>query len=132
MNPSYRRAPRASILLSTTLLLTLSGCAGTPSAPAPVAAASSHAPAQAALAPAPGTLLDGVAAIVNDDVILKSELDAQVAETEREIVARNTPLAAADVLVTCDPRYLDWVHRQGASLTTVADCAAVAGPSRRG
>lgn len=98
MNPSYRRAPRASILLSTTLLLTLSGCAGTPSAPAPVAAASSHAPAQAALAPAPGTLLDGVAAIVNDDVILKSELDAQVAETEREIVARNTPLPAADVL----------------------------------
>ncbi|HEY4126996.1 MAG TPA: peptidylprolyl isomerase [Gammaproteobacteria bacterium] len=102
MKIPFCRALGAPILLSAALS-TLAACASTPPAPAPVAApaATSHAAIPAAKvtkAPAPGTLLDGVAAVVNDDVILKSELDAQVSDAERQIQARNTPLPALDVL----------------------------------
>ncbi len=41
-------------------------------------------------------------------------------------------LAAGEVLVTCDPRYLDWVVARGPALTSVPGCAAVAGPSGGG
>jgi 4-amino-4-deoxy-L-arabinose transferase-like glycosyltransferase len=43
---------------------------------------------------------------------------------------RPVVLAAGQVLVTCDPRYLGWVEGRGPSWTTVPDCAAV--PSRGG
>ena len=46
----------------------------------------------------------------------------------------NQPVAlgTGEVLVTCDPRYLGWVGGRGRSLTSVADCAAVAGRSAGG
>lgn len=102
MNATSTRAQRALLLLSAALLATLSACAGTPPAPPPAAPAAALSTTQSSSdftrPPAPGTTLDSVAAIVNDDVILKSELDARVADTEREIQARHTPLPAADVL----------------------------------
>jgi peptidyl-prolyl cis-trans isomerase SurA len=94
-----RRVHGAQILSLAVSLLALAGCAGTPPAPPPaVPVAASHAAAQAAKTPAPGVLLDNVAAVVNDDVILKSELDAQVTQTEKQILANNTPLPTRDVL----------------------------------
>lgn len=45
-----------------------------------------------------GVLLDRVVAVVNDDVILKSELDQQVAEISKQIDARNTTLPPLPVL----------------------------------
>jgi len=100
MNPSTtRRAPGAQTVSLAVTLLALAGCAGTPPAPPPVTpAASSHVAPQVAKVQAPGTLLDNVAAVVNDGVILKSELDAQVTQTEKQILAHNTPLPATDVL----------------------------------
>jgi peptidyl-prolyl cis-trans isomerase SurA len=92
-----RRAPGAHFVLSA--LLALAGCAGTPpEAATTTPAATTQATPQAATTPAPGTLLDSVAAVVNDDVILKSELDAQVADAERQILAHNTPLPEYAVL----------------------------------
>jgi peptidyl-prolyl cis-trans isomerase SurA len=101
MNALARRAQRAPLLLSAALLATLTACAGTPPAPPPASTApASAAPASSGFTrpSAPGTVLDSVAAIVNDDVILKSELDAQVAEVQAQIEARHTPLPAPDVL----------------------------------
>ena len=98
MKQQPRRAPGAHLVLS--VLLALAGCAGTPPAqditPAPTA--STQTTAQAAKTPAPGVSLDSVVAVVNDDVILKSELDAQVAEAEQQILAHNTPLPEYAVL----------------------------------
>jgi peptidyl-prolyl cis-trans isomerase SurA len=91
-----RRAPGAYLVLS--VLLALAGCAGTPPETVTAPAATTQATPQAAKAAAPGTLLDSVAAVVNDDVILKSELDAQVADAERQILAHNTPLPEYAVL----------------------------------
>ena len=70
-----------------------------PQAAAP-AAATQAAPAAAAEKPLPrpGTLLDRVVAVVNDQVILKSELDARTAQIEKQIQAQNTPLPPLDVL----------------------------------
>ena len=97
MNRSMIRARRAPLSLPAVFMLLAAGCAGTPPQPPP--APVSHAPSQPVTkAPAPGTLLDSVAAVVNEDVILKSELDAQVVQTEKQIEARNTPLPAPDVL----------------------------------
>src|SRR5579885_2926719 len=100
MNAVNLRALRAPLLLSAALLATLAACAGTPPAPPPSPAPAAAAPASTGFtrAPAPGTVLDSVAAIVNDEVILKSELDAQVAEVQAQIEARHTPLPAPDVL----------------------------------
>ena len=97
MKQQSRRAPGAYIVLA--VLLALAGCAGTPPPEAaPVPVATTQTTPQAAKVPAPGVPLDSVAAVVNDDVILKSELDAQVAEAEREILAHNTPLPEYAVL----------------------------------
>jgi peptidyl-prolyl cis-trans isomerase SurA len=84
-------------LLAFSMLLS-AGCAGTPPQ-RPLSAPAKHDTSQPATqAPAPGTLLDSVAAVVNEDVILKSELEEQVAQTEKQIRSRNTPLPAPDVL----------------------------------
>ncbi|HEV7166077.1 MAG TPA: peptidylprolyl isomerase [Gammaproteobacteria bacterium] len=48
--------------------------------------------------PQPGVLLDRVVAVVDDDVILKSELDAHTQEVLKQIQAQNTPLPPLDVL----------------------------------
>jgi peptidyl-prolyl cis-trans isomerase SurA len=100
MNTLTRRAHCATLSLSVAMLATLSACAGTPPAPPPAAAPAATASASSDFTrpPAPGTVLDSVAAIVNEDVILKSELDAQVSEVQAQIEARHTPLPAADVL----------------------------------
>src|SRR6185503_155417 len=103
MNPTRRtRALRAQTLTLPVFLLALAGCSSTPppqplEAPAPARTAAPAAGTVAAK-PATGALLDGVAAIVNDDVILKSELDAQVSQAEQQIQARHTSLPARDVL----------------------------------
>jgi peptidyl-prolyl cis-trans isomerase SurA len=102
MNPISRRALRAQTLVLTALLLSLAGCAGTPP-PQPLeepAPARTAAPAAGTAAPvaAPGTLLDGVAAVVNEDVILKSELDTKVAQAEQQIIAHHTSLPTHEVL----------------------------------
>src|SRR5690242_15318807 len=101
MNASSLRAHRAPLFLSAALLAALSACAGTPppapaqSAAAPVSQSDSTAFTRP---PAPGTVLDSVAAIVNDDVILKSELDARVTDAEHQLEARHTPLPDPAVL----------------------------------
>jgi len=98
------RARACSVLV---LLSILYGCSGTPVQPAdlapmraPTAATHAAPAASTASAPAPGVLLDRVAAVVNDDVILKSELDKRVQDTEREIAAQNSgaTLPAQDVM----------------------------------
>ena len=100
MNALDARAHRAPLLLSAALLATLTACAGAPPAPPPPSTAPDAASSSTGFTrpPAPGTVLDSVAAIVNDEVILKSELDAQVADVQRQIEARHTPLPAPDVL----------------------------------
>ncbi|HEY1773063.1 MAG TPA: peptidylprolyl isomerase [Gammaproteobacteria bacterium] len=99
MKQQSRRAPGAHLVLS--VLLALAGCAGTPP-PAPEAvvtpAAATQTAPQAAKVSAPGVPLDSVAAVVNDDVILKSELDSRVTEAEQQILAHNTPLPEYAVL----------------------------------
>lgn len=99
MNASNLRARSATLLLSVAMLAALSACAGTPPAAAPSGAPVAETDStHLTRPPAPGTVLDSVAAIVNDEVILKSELDTRVAETEREIEARHTQPPAPDVL----------------------------------
>jgi peptidyl-prolyl cis-trans isomerase SurA len=92
MNPSQKPgARRLTHPFALITLLSLAGCAGAPPAPQPEAApaaATQTAPAAAAK-PAPGVLLDRIAAVVNDDVILMSELDKRVDDTERSIRAQN-------------------------------------------
>lgn len=87
------------------LFTALAGCAGAPTpppelAPAPATITQAVPAAASRAAPAPGQLLDRVAAVVNDDVILKSELDQRVQETARQIAAQNTgaTLPPLDVL----------------------------------
>lgn len=99
MNPSMSpRAYSASSFVLVLSMLVSAGCAGTPPQPPPAAPVVHSTQPAVAKTPAPGTLLDSVAAVVNEDVILKSELDAQVAQTEKELLSRGTPLPAPDVL----------------------------------
>lgn len=97
MKQQSRRAPGAHLVLS--VMLALAGCADAPppEVTAAPAVATQTAP-QAAKVATPGVPLDSVAAVVNDDVILKSELDAQVTEAEQQILAHNTPLPEYAVL----------------------------------
>ncbi len=64
------------------------------------AAATQAAPAAAteAALPQPGALLDRVVAVVNEEVILKSELDAHTQQVMKQIQAQNTPLPPLNVL----------------------------------
>lgn len=70
--------------------------AATP-APAAGTQAQPAAPAEKPL-PRPGVALDRVVAVVNDQVILKSELDLRTAQIEKQVQAQNTPLPPLDVL----------------------------------
>lgn len=45
-----------------------------------------------------GTLIDSVAAVVNDDVITRHELDDRMSEVVRQLQKQDTPLPPADVL----------------------------------
>src|SRR5579859_3763342 len=99
---SAGRVRACSILV---LLTALAACAGTPTpppelAPVPVPATQAAPAAASKASPAHGQLLDRVVAVVNDDVILKSELDKRVQDTERQIAAQNagTTLPSPDVL----------------------------------
>ena len=105
MNPSF--AGRAAACSTLVLLAILCGCAGAPVPPADLApvrapaASTQTAPSTAtqATAPASGVLLDRVAAVVNEDVILKSELEKRVADTQREIAAQNAGASLPDPAV---------------------------------
>lgn len=98
MNRFTNRARRAFLLLFSFMLLALAACASNPPPPPDAPAAATRAAPAAATTPAPGAFIDGVAAVVNDDVILKSELDAQVQQAERQILAHKTPLPEYAVL----------------------------------
>lgn len=66
-----------------------------------LAAAAPHAasspPAATTPAPAPGTLLDEVVAIVNDQPILKSALDEELASVSASLQAQGTPIPPENV-----------------------------------
>jgi len=104
MNHTLAGRIRACYIL--VLIFALAACAGTPTPPpadltSAAGPSTQAAPAAASkAAPAPGQLLDRVVAVVNDDVILKSELDQRVGETERQIAAQNAgaTLPPPDVL----------------------------------
>ena len=103
MKPTSAGRVRACFTLI--LFTALAACAGTPTpppelVPVPVPATQAAPAAASNAVPAPGQLLDRVVAVVNDDVILKSELDKRVQDTERQIAAQNagTTLPPADVL----------------------------------
>lgn len=89
------------------ILLLCQACASTPRAnpnvsatavmnPAPAAA--SVTAAAIAKASSTGTLLDEVVAVVNDEVILKSELDQRIAAVTRQIKTRGTALPPDNIL----------------------------------
>ncbi|HET7921842.1 MAG TPA: SurA N-terminal domain-containing protein, partial [Gammaproteobacteria bacterium] len=96
MPKCFSRLPAAFI---AALILT-QGCASAPPPPPPVTgnvATQAPDPEQSRLAKS-GTLLDRIVAVVNDEVILESELDARVSEITRQISARNTALPPLAVL----------------------------------
>lgn len=111
------RAPKAPAAVTET-----APAAATVAAPAVITApAASTAPAPAktpAATPEPGVLLDRVVAVVNDEVILKSELDARTAEIERQIQAQGTPLPPLEVL---RKQVLDQMVTTKAELEQAAD-----------
>lgn len=111
------RAPKAPVAVTEA-----APAAATTAAPAIVtapAAATAAVPAKTpAAAPQPGELLDRVVAVVNDEVILKSELDARTAEIERQIQAQGTPLPPLDVL---QKQVLDQMVTIKAELEQAAD-----------
>lgn len=84
----------------TTVLILIQGCASTPPKPpaAPPADMKIMAnPAQDKLATT-GTELDRIVAVVNDDVILESELDAEVAGITKQIDASKDTVPPINVL----------------------------------
>jgi peptidyl-prolyl cis-trans isomerase SurA len=103
MNPSATyRALRAKPLFSAGLGLILAACAGSPPVEEPAVTkapvAASAAPQAEAKPVLRGESLDRIAAVVNDDVILMSELDAHVAVVQKQLAARSTELPPVDVL----------------------------------
>ncbi|MGH8370493.1 MAG: SurA N-terminal domain-containing protein [Gammaproteobacteria bacterium] len=84
----------------TTVLILIQGCASTQPKPPAVPAADMKIaanPAQDRLATT-GTELDSIIAVVNDDVILESELDAEVAEITKQIDASKDTVPPMNVL----------------------------------
>ena len=95
-HPKPRGAAAApAVTQAAPVAVTKAPAAGTSTVPA---AASQAKPAAAAPLSRPGAALDRVVAVVNDDVILKSELDARTTDVEKQILAHNTPLPPLDVL----------------------------------
>jgi len=102
-----KSVPFLAVALAAVLLL-VQGCASDAPKPNPNVSATAvmnKAPAQAtavaaaiAKAENTGVLLDRVVAVINDQVILKSELDQRVAEITRQIQAQGTALPPPDVL----------------------------------
>ncbi|MGH8337397.1 MAG: peptidylprolyl isomerase, partial [Gammaproteobacteria bacterium] len=101
-----KSAPHLLVAFAAVLLF-CQGCASTPkpnpnvSASAvmnPAPAAASVTAAAIAKASSTGVLLDRVVAVVNDQVILKSELDQRVAAISRRIQAQGTALPPENVL----------------------------------
>ena len=92
-----------SVCLTLSALL-LAACAGSPPAPEKLEAAKTAAPSSGTVetpAPAvqaPGVLLDRVVAVVNDEVILKSELDVRVEMMTKQIQQQHTALPPDKVL----------------------------------
>ncbi|MGH8371799.1 MAG: peptidylprolyl isomerase [Gammaproteobacteria bacterium] len=85
-----------AVLIATLILV--QGCASTPPPPPEVSATrAAPNPEQDKLAQA-GTELDRIVAVVNEDVILESELDKRVTDITQQITARNTALPPMSVL----------------------------------
>ncbi|MDE2196699.1 MAG: peptidylprolyl isomerase [Gammaproteobacteria bacterium] len=123
-----KHVPRYLAALAATLVIA-QGCASRPTHPAgPVASAAAvmnPAPAAAtataaaiAKASSTGVLLDRIVAVVNDDVILRSELERRVAQITKQLQARNTQLPPADVL---RKQVLDEMVTTRLELQTAAD-----------
>jgi peptidyl-prolyl cis-trans isomerase SurA len=93
------KTPLRPLAVLAAALILVQGCASTPPPPPPQVSAIRAAPnpEQEKLAHS-GTELDRVVAVVNDDVILESELDKRVADITQQISARNTALPPKDVL----------------------------------
>lgn len=87
-------AAAAAVTQAAPVAVTKAPAASTTVAPT----AASQAKPAAAPQPRPGSALDRVVAVVDDDVILKSELDAHTTDVEKQILAHNTPLPPLDVL----------------------------------
>ncbi len=98
--------PRLSAVLAVAVLL-CQACASTPKPnpnasataimnPAPAAASATN--AAIAKASKTGVMLDRVVAVVNDEVILQSELDARVATATRQIQAQGTAIPPENIL----------------------------------
>ena len=94
-HPQPRRSHAEAAATSEAPVAASRVSAATGKAPAAAAAVT---PVAAATPPMPGVALDRVVAVVNDDVILKSELDARTSQVEKQILASNTPLPPLDVL----------------------------------
>lgn len=85
-----------AVLIATLILV--QGCASTPPPPPEVSATrAAPNPEQDKLAQA-GTELDRIVAVINEDVILESELDKRVADITQQITSRNTALPPVNVL----------------------------------
>lgn len=98
------KTPLRLLAIFAATLLLIQGCASTP--PAPPASADTSAPPKPTnenLATA-GSELDRIVAVVNDDVILQSELDKRVANIKKQIAERNTALPPDNIL---DKQVLD-------------------------
>jgi peptidyl-prolyl cis-trans isomerase SurA len=89
------------IVLASTLLLAGSAVAASKADKAATTSAATAAKAEAPMARAKashGAMLDRVVAVVNDGVVLESELDSQVREFSQRLSAQNVTLPAASVL----------------------------------
>ena len=96
-HPKPRGASAAAAVTQAAPAVAKVPAAATLAAPAAASQAAAVTPAAAPL-PRPGSALDRVVAVVNDDVILKSELDVRTSDVEKQIQAHNTPLPPLDVL----------------------------------
>jgi peptidyl-prolyl cis-trans isomerase SurA len=94
------KTPLRPLAVLAAALILVQGCASTPPPPPPSdvsTAKTAPNPEQEKLAHA-GTELDRIVAVVNDQVILESELEKRVADVIQQISARNTALPPKDVL----------------------------------
>ena len=97
--PRGSKTPTEATAVQAAAATTVSAPTAASKTGAPAAASQTQAvgPAEKSL-PRPGVALDRVVAVVNDQVILKSELDARTAQIEKQVEAQHTPLPPLDVL----------------------------------